>query len=499
MFGDQQAITGVKEGDILVGKYRIDKVLGVGGMGVVVAAHHVQLDERVAIKFMLLHALLNRDAVGRFAREARAAVKIKSEHVCRVSDVGTLENGAPYMVMEHLEGIDLAAWLQQRGALPVEQAVDFVLQACEAIAEAHTLGIIHRDLKPANLFVIRRPDGVLSIKVLDFGISKTTGVAGSGSDMTQTSTIMGSPLYMSPEQMQSSKDVDPRADLWALGVILYELLSAQLPFAAETMPELVLKVVSAPPTPLRQHRPDVPFELEQVIGRCLEKDRTRRFEGVGALASSLLPFCSRRARVSVERISGILQGVGMSTGPLVASLPPGEAVPVLQGTQSNFGNTTGSGSRARAWLIAFVLVAIGAVAAGVLLKAHSQQLAKSAATEAPPAPTPVPPAVKPEPPSPAPAAPVEAPAPSASAASAPSVAAPAPASAAAPALPVAKGAAPVKRGAASLGKATGAAAPAAAPVAPAAAAPAPAVAKPAPAPAPAAAKPAPGGLFNDRN
>ncbi|HEY4156934.1 MAG TPA: protein kinase, partial [Polyangiaceae bacterium] len=155
---------GVREGDVLAGKFRIEKILGVGGMGVVVAAHHLQLDERVALKFLLPETLGNPEAVARFAREARAAVKIKSEHVARVSDVGTLENGAPYMVMEYLDGSDLDAWLKERGALPIEQALELVLQACEAIAEAHSLGIVHRDLKPANLFVIRRPDGALSVK-----------------------------------------------------------------------------------------------------------------------------------------------------------------------------------------------------------------------------------------------------------------------------------------------------------------------------------------------
>src|SRR4051794_37656982 len=200
----------VKEGELLAGKYRVDKVLGVGGMGVVVAAHHIQLDDRVAIKFLLPETLGNGDAVMRFAREARAAVKIKSEHVARVTDVGTLENGAPYMVMEYLEGGDLAAWLQDRGRLPVELAVDLLLQACEAIAEAHAIGIVHRDLKPANLFVARLPGGVQSVKVLDFGISKMTGFSASGgeSSATKTSALLGSPLYMSPEQMRSSKDVD---------------------------------------------------------------------------------------------------------------------------------------------------------------------------------------------------------------------------------------------------------------------------------------------------
>src|SRR5512146_2483854 len=204
----------VREGDVLAGKYRIDKILGAGGMGVVVAAHHLHLDEKVAIKFLLFEALKNAEVVARFAREARAAVKIKSEHVARVSDVGTLENGSPYMVMEYLEGDDLSHLLAARGRFAVGEAIDFVLQACEAIAEAHVLGIVHRDLKPANLFCIRRADGRLSVKVLDFGISKmnTVGAGGAASStggrdqsMTRTSAIMGSPLYMSPEQLQSSK------------------------------------------------------------------------------------------------------------------------------------------------------------------------------------------------------------------------------------------------------------------------------------------------------
>src|SRR4051812_29611172 len=212
-------VAGVREGDVLAGKYRVDKILGAGGMGVVVAAHHVQLDERVAIKFLLPEALGNAEAVARFAREARAAVKIKSEHVARVIDVGTLETGAPYMVMEYLEGGDLSQVLASRGPLPVEEAVEYVLQACEAIAHAHALGIVHRDLKPANLFLIRRPDGTNAIKVLDFGISKVMPGKSASSDnaMTRTRTVMGSPLYMSPEQMASTRDVDGRTDLWALG------------------------------------------------------------------------------------------------------------------------------------------------------------------------------------------------------------------------------------------------------------------------------------------
>ncbi|MGC4091034.1 MAG: serine/threonine-protein kinase [Polyangiaceae bacterium] len=235
----------IVEGQILAGKYRIDRVLGTGGMGMVVAARHIVLDERVAIKFLLPDALSSDEAVARFEREARAAVRIKSEHVVRVTDVGRLESGAPYMVMEYLDGEDLSNWLRLRGPLPVEQAVDFVLQACVALADAHSVGIIHRDLKPGNLFCVRRSDGQLVIKVLDFGISKLTEAARvsepGGFSVTKTAAVMGSPLYMSPEQVQSAKDVDARSDIWGLGVVMFELLTGVGPFLGEAFGELAIK------------------------------------------------------------------------------------------------------------------------------------------------------------------------------------------------------------------------------------------------------------------
>jgi serine/threonine protein kinase len=366
----RQIAAGFCEGDVLAGKYRIDKVLGAGGMGVVVAAHHIHLDDRVAIKFLLPEALANRDMVARFAREAQAAVKIKSEHVARVTDVGTLENGAPYMVMEYLDGSDLSAWLLERGALPIEQAVEFVLQACEAIAEAHSLGIVHRDLKPANLFVIRRPDGGLSVKVLDFGISKRTGLSGSAGSMTRTAAIMGSPLYMSPEQMQSSKDTDTRSDIWALGIILYELLTGDAPFTADTMPELVLKIVSAPPPLLRAVKPDAPVGLERVILRCLERDRATRYRDVAELAAALVEYAPKRARVSLERISGILKSTGQTTG--APSVPPASepaSEPVPRGTVAAWGQTAAGGSRGKGLMLAAalaVLLIAGGIAGYVL-------------------------------------------------------------------------------------------------------------------------------------
>jgi serine/threonine-protein kinase len=303
---DSPSPSGVRPGDVLAGKYRVEHVLGAGGMGVVVAAHHLQLDQRVALKFLLPQALASAEVVGRFDREARAAVRIKSEHVARVIDVGKLETGAPYMVMEYLEGGDLAAWLERRGPLAVPQAVEFILQACEAIAEAHALGIIHRDLKPANLFCTRRPDGALSIKVLDFGISKMTGLLSSGDmGMTRTATLIGSPFYMSPEQMHSARGVDVRTDIWSLGVILFELLTDRLPFEAEALPELVIKVMRDPVPPVAGHRADVPPALDAVIARCLEKDRERRYPDVAQLALALVEFGSPRARHSLEVVSGI--------------------------------------------------------------------------------------------------------------------------------------------------------------------------------------------------
>ncbi len=373
----------VIEGQILAGKYRVERVLGVGGMGLVVAARHLQLDERVALKFMLWEMLTNAEAVARFAREARAAVKIKSEHVARVSDVGVLENGAPYMVMEYLDGGDLSGWLKQHGQLTVEQTVEFMLQASEAIAEAHALGIVHRDLKPANLFLIRRPDGAHSIKVLDFGISKVTGLDSSAPDfdMTKTSAVMGSPNYMSPEQMHSVRDVDARSDIWALGVILYELLAGVTPFAAEAFPELVLKIATKPPMPLRSYAPDVPLGLEKVILKCLEKDPGRRYATIGDLAVALMEFGPRRSKLSVERITGVLKAAGMSASAL--ALPPSsDPTTVLDaGTAASWEQTAPGGGRSkRALFTAAAVLGVGALAAaGYAVRGRAPQPPASAA------------------------------------------------------------------------------------------------------------------------
>jgi eukaryotic-like serine/threonine-protein kinase len=234
---------GIREGDIVDGKYRVERVLGSGGMGVVLLARHLKLGERVALKLLHPRLLGNREAMSRFERETRAAARIKSEHVARVTDVGELESGAPYMVMEYLEGIDLDAWLSGRGTMSIPQAVTAILQVCEALAEAHLLGIVHRDLKPANLFCVERGDGLFTMKILDFGISKIMAPE-LDHKLTAVQALMGSPVYMSPEQMQRKRTVDARSDIWSLGVILFELVTRRPPFEGETMAELAIQISS---------------------------------------------------------------------------------------------------------------------------------------------------------------------------------------------------------------------------------------------------------------
>jgi serine/threonine protein kinase len=347
----------LEPGCVLAGKYRIERVLGQGGMGVVLSAYHVQLEQRVAVKLMLPHATASDEAVARFLREARAAARISSEHVARVFDVGALETGEPYMAMEYLEGSDIAQLLAQRSRLPVEEAIDYLLQACEALAEAHAVGIVHRDLKPSNLFLVSRMDGRRFVKVLDFGISKMTGGSGPSSALsTVTSALMGSPLYMSPEQMSSSKNVTASTDVWALGVVLYELVSGKPPFNGDTLPQVCARVMSEPPPPLSGRAPGLPPALYEVVDRCLEKEPTARYPSVAELARALEPLASANARQSVERISHILNvrtvpssaGVGSASGSASGSssasvprstLQSAPFTPLPQSTHAAWGET----------------------------------------------------------------------------------------------------------------------------------------------------------------
>jgi serine/threonine-protein kinase len=311
-------------GDVIAGKYRVGQVLGAGGMGVVVEAYHEELEQRVALKVMLAEVASGNELATRFVREARASGRLQSEHIVKVFDVGRLETGQPYIVMEYLDGSDLAAVVRAEGAQPIERSVDWVLQACEAIAEAHTRGIVHRDLKPSNIFITRRVDGSAVVKVLDFGISKVLSSSASPEgSLTGASVLLGSPAYMSPEQMRNARTVDWRADVWGLGAILYEVLTGERPFEADSLAGLVLKVATETATPLREHRADVPAKLEEAVLRCLEKDVERRTPNVAALAASLEPFASREGTASVRRSVRVMQAAGMARS--VAQLAPSGA------------------------------------------------------------------------------------------------------------------------------------------------------------------------------
>jgi serine/threonine protein kinase len=279
-------------GQMLADKYRVERLLGGGGMGIVVAARHVQLDLLVALKFMNEETVADSSLVGRFLREARATARLRGEHVVRVSDVGELDSGVPYMVMEFLQGQDLSALLASLGTPPIASAVEYAIQACEGLDEAHRAGIVHRDVKPSNLFLTRRPNGSACIKVVDFGISK----AGSAETLHSTSAraVFGSPLYMAPEQMRASTEVDARADIWSLGASLYELLTGEVPFAAESLVDLAYRIANEAPPSARERRPEIPSGLEDVVMRCLEKNPDHRFADARSLANALEEFRLQR-------------------------------------------------------------------------------------------------------------------------------------------------------------------------------------------------------------
>jgi eukaryotic-like serine/threonine-protein kinase len=307
-------------GSVVAGKYRIESQLGTGGMGVVVAATHLQLGTPVALKFLHHEMTQNRSVVERFMREARSSAQLRGENVCRVSDVGTTETGQPFIVMELLTGQDLGTVLRTNGAVQVTTAAEIVMQACIALGEAHALGIVHRDIKPGNLFWTQRPDGSALIKVLDFGVAKAPEEL--KLSLTQTQNVIGSPGYMSPEQLKSSKSVDMRSDIWSLGIVLYELVSGKKPFDAESITELALKVAMDPAPALSA---GIPPSFESVILRCLEKEPLRRFSDVADLAQALAPFVGpTRGPELAYAVSRVVRGAQMPAFPQqpgIASTP----------------------------------------------------------------------------------------------------------------------------------------------------------------------------------
>ncbi len=381
----------LQPGEILRGKYRIERVLGSGGMGTVVLATHLRLSQLCAIKVLRKETQGRDDVVLRFAREARAASKLRGDHAVRILDVDDSDGGDPFLVMEFLEGADLHQHLLASGPLSIEEAVGYLLQTCEGLAEAHAAGIIHRDLKPANLFLTTRADGSHLVKILDFGISKAMDPDAPGDfQITKPATAIGSPSYMSPEQLKNAANVDGRTDIWSLGIVLYQLLTNALPFEATGTAALAAHIAADPPASMRSIRPDVPEDLERVVLKCLEKIASSRFADITELAQALAPFASggasgaaRVARVAERRRAEQEKGgrdssvlppavapnedkISRPPSPGTASLPGVGGIaasPLQRALETEYGSTVGASGTAslpkkRRWVIPTALASM---------------------------------------------------------------------------------------------------------------------------------------------
>lgn len=400
-------------GDVIADKYRLEKVAGEGGMGIVYAAEHLLLKQRVAVKVLLPEAARSEAVVERFAREAQTAARINSDHVARVFDAGSLPNGAPFLVMEYLEGCDLEELLELQRKLPVQEVVDYAIQACEALAHAHAIGVVHRDLKPANLYLACRPEGGNTIKVIDFGISKRLKPGQNEKKLTGHH-VLGSPVYMPPEQLRNAKEIDGRADLWSLGVVVYEMLTSTTPFDADGVGEIFAAILSNDPVPLCERNPAVPRELSDVISKCLKRDTRERWQDAGELARALVPFGSGAWNEVVPRIDSLLARARMMKSlstpietkivvDLIAaaaerakttsgarSVPPpaSQPNPTVVDTNPDGRSTLSEAAamRPRRWPFVVAAVAvIGAVAVFGVVKTRGSALEGNAAANQPPA------------------------------------------------------------------------------------------------------------------
>jgi len=346
-----------KVGDVIAGKYRLEQVAGEGGMGIVYAAEHLVLKQRVAVKVLLPDAASSELVVERFAREAQAAARITSEHVARVMDAGSTATGAPFLVMEYLEGCDLEELLSVEGPLPLTEVVDYLLQSLEALAHAHAVGLVHRDIKPANLFLACRPDGGNVIKMLDFGISKAMRSRPEEKKLTGQA-VLGSPVYMSPEQLRNAKDIDARADIWSLGIVAYELLSGKPPFDGDGVGEIFAAILEKDPVPLHVENWRLPPEISAIIAKCLQRKPEDRWVDAAELARALKPFGSGTWNSVIERAEQVLQRAKL----LKKTETPSEARRVVAALRevAERARTTGGGRATMSGTDAFPLTLVKA-------------------------------------------------------------------------------------------------------------------------------------------
>lgn len=378
----------MQPGTILSEKYCVERVLGEGGMGCVVEARHLELGTRVAIKFLLPYALQNADIVTRFEREARATAALQSDHIVNVTDVGRFPDGAPYMVMELLSGCDLATGLSRAGGrLPIAEAVAYGVQAAAGLADAHESGVVHRDVKPANIFLHERKDRRVVVKIVDFGIAKQT--EDTSRNLTLASSIMGSPKYMSPEQLRDSKSADARSDIWSLGVTLFEMLAGRTPFAADSMAVLHADILHTPAPSLLEFRPEAPPDLDAILHRCLAKDPAARYASTRDLMIALEQLAMGTSSVSP---SFVITSERMPTGVDFTPMPSvfdrteiADPTPMPEQTGSGVSHTRVSPESAQSsgppkakWPLVVAIVAALVVAA-IALRPKAEAPAVSAA------------------------------------------------------------------------------------------------------------------------
>ncbi|MFO0742532.1 MAG: serine/threonine-protein kinase [Labilithrix sp.] len=316
----------IGEGSVLLGRYRLGRLLGEGGMGRVFLARREGLGGHVAIKILREDVELPPNAVERLRREAQSASRITSESVVRILDLQTTESGSPFIVMEYVAGTTMSAYLAEHGPMPTTRAADVVIDIATVLAEAHARGIVHRDIKASNIALTKRADGTELVKVLDFGIAKQT--AASVSSLTETVAVLGSPKYMSPEQIRDARNVGPSGDLWSLSVLLYELVTGAAPFEALTVPGLFAKIVADPPRPPREVRADLPVALEELLLKALAKEPSDRHRDAAELAEALAPLATEDGARRAARVRAIYTHArteALSEPPAAPAVPASDA------------------------------------------------------------------------------------------------------------------------------------------------------------------------------
>src|SRR5450432_2844644 len=332
-------------GEIVDGKYRIIRLIGEGGMGAVYEGENTRIHRRVAIKVLHAGVAETAEAVQRFEREAQAAGRIGSEHIVEVLDLGNLASGDRYMVMEFMDGDSLSTRIQNKGRIPPIDLYPIAHQLLAALHAAHTAGIIHRDLKPDNVYLLKARGGVADfVKLLDFGISKFNQLSGdSGFSMTRTGAVMGTPYYMAPEQAKGAKDMDHRVDLYATGVILYESVTGQVPFNADTFNELLFKIVLEEPRPIEQLVPDIDSNFAAIINKAMARDPSTRFQSAKDFQHALEQWANGAGAELANglRLPAAKPSADSTGGFARLTAQPTQAPLLGTGTPGNWSNTGG--------------------------------------------------------------------------------------------------------------------------------------------------------------